>query len=357
MRDPAAGQAPRAARAGFAIGGAVVAPGQRRTVDLPVSALSDHTPVTMSAHVIHGRRAGPVLFVSAGVHGDEVIGIEIVRRLLKSARLKGMAGTLIVVPIVNSFGLINRSRYLPDRRDLNRCFPGSGGGSLAARLAHLFLTEIVARSDLGIDLHSAAVHRVNFPQIRVSPDAPELRRLAEVFGAPIVMQSPVRDGSLRGAARAMGKPVLLFEGGEGLRFDEMSVRAGQAGILRVMADRGMIARAGIAGPRSAPLFCATSKWLRAPTGGLFRSFRSNGEAVRKGDDLGCVSDPFGEQERHLTAPFDGVIVGRAVMPVVNEGDALFHLARVAPQRPAGPAPEDALALLADDPMFDEDEII
>lgn len=344
-------------RAGFEIGGQVVPPGQRRTVDLPVSSLSDHTPVTMSAHVVHGKAPGPRLFVSAGVHGDEVIGIEIVRRLLRSPKMKSLKGTLIVVPIVNSFGFINRSRYLPDRRDLNRCFPGSEGGSLAARLANLFLTEIVSRSDYGIDLHSAAVHRTNYPQIRISPDDPEMRRLADVFGAPIVIRSPVRDGSLRGAARDLGKKVLLYEAGEGLRFDEVSVRAGQAGILRVMQSIGMVSGRGIAAAKSPPQFCPSSKWLRAPMGGLFRSFRSDGDAVREGDVLGSVSDPFGEREREVTAPFHGIIVGRAVMPVVNEGDAVFHLARVESLRKAENAMDHHSAQLADDPMFDEDEII
>lgn len=344
-------------RAGFEIGGQLVPTGQRKTVDLPVSSLSDHTPVTMSAHVVHGKAPGPVLFVSAGVHGDEVIGIEIVRRLLRSPKMRSLKGTLIVVPIVNSFGFINRSRYLPDRRDLNRCFPGSEGGSLAARLANLFLTEIVARSDFGIDLHSAAVHRTNYPQIRISPDDPEMRRLADVFGAPIVIRSPVREGSLRGAARELGKKVLLFEAGEGLRFDEVSVRAGQVGILRVMQSLGMVSGRGIAAAKSPPQFCPSSKWLRAPMGGLFRSFRSDGDTVRKDDVLGSVSDPFGEREREVTAPFDGIIVGRAVMPVVNEGDAVFHLARVESFRKAENVMDDHSAQLADDPMFDEDEII
>ena len=346
-----------ATRAALAIGGASVAAGTRRTVDLPVSALSDHTPVTMSAHVVHGKADGPTVFVSAGIHGDEVIGIEIVRRLLKSPGLKRLRGTLIVVPIVNSFGFINKSRYLPDRRDLNRTFPGSEGGSLAARLAHLFLREVVARADLGIDLHSAAIHRTNYPQVRVSPDDTRMRALADVFGAPIIMQSPVRDGSLRGAARDLGTPVLLYEGGEGLRFDEVSARAGLAGILRVLHDLGMISGRGVAPPKSPPQFCASSKWLRAPMGGLFRSFRSDGELVRKDDLLGSVSDPFGEREREITAPFPGIIVGRAVMPVVNEGDAVFHLARVDSVKKAEGAMDDHSAQLADDPMFDEDEII
>ncbi len=344
-------------RNGFEIGGEIIPPGQRRTIDLPVSSLSDHTPVNMSAHIVHGKTDGPVFFVSAGVHGDEVIGIEIVRRLLKSPALRGLRGTLIVVPIVNSFGFINRSRYLPDRRDLNRSFPGSEGGSLAARLAHLFLNEIVSRSDIGVDLHSAAIHRINYPQVRVSPNDAEARALADVFGAPIIMESPIRQGSLRRSAMDMGKTVLLFEGGEGLRFDEVSVRAGQAGILRVMKSLDMISGRGVAAAKSPPQFCASSKWLRAPMGGLFRSLKADGDPVRGDEILGFVSDPFGEDEIEVVAPFDGIIVGRAVLPVVNEGDAVFHLARVQSVKKAENAMDDHSTQLADDPMFDEDEII
>lgn len=344
-------------RKALEFGKSQVAPGTRRTIDLPVSALSDHTPVTMSAHIVHGRLDGPTVFVSAGIHGDEVIGIEIVRRLLKSPSLRRLKGTLIVVPIVNSFGFINKSRYLPDRRDLNRSFPGNEGGSLAARLAHLFLSEIVEKADYGIDLHSAAIHRTNYPQVRITDAEGPMRELADAFGAPIIMRSPLREGSLRAAAQALKTPVLLFEGGEGLRFDEVSTRAGLAGILRVLQKLGMVPSRGIAPAKSLPQFCASSKWLRAPMGGLFRGLRSDGDLVRTGDVLGVVSDPFGEVEREIVAPFEGIIVGRAVMPIVNEGDATFHLARVGSFKKAENTMDDHSAQLADDPMFDEDEII
>ncbi|WP_425037319.1 succinylglutamate desuccinylase/aspartoacylase family protein [Primorskyibacter sp. S187A] len=346
-----------AKRAPFEIAGHQIAPGTRQTIDLPVSTLSNHTPVGLAAHVVHGTHAGPTIFVSAGVHGDEVIGIEIVRRLLKAPALRRLKGTLIAVPIVNSFGFLNRSRYLPDRRDLNRSFPGHEGGSLAARLAHLFLGEIVARCDLGIDLHSAAIHRTNYPQIRVSPDDAAMRALADVFGAPIIMQSDLRDGSLRAEARAVGTPILLYEAGEGLRFDEYSARVGQIGILRVMAQLGMIPARSVRPPKTPPQFCASSKWLRAPMGGLFRGFRGEGDLVAAGDVLGVVSDPFGEEEQEIAAQFDGIIVGKAVLPVVNEGDAVFHVARVASLARAEDALDGHSTQLADDPMFDEDEII
>lgn len=341
----------------FTIGKTKVAPGSRLTVDLPVSVLSDHTPVTMSVQVVHGRHDGPTIFVSGGVHGDEVIGVEIVRRLLRAPNLSTLRGTLIAVPVVNTFGFISHSRYLPDRRDLNRVFPGSEHGSLASRLAHLFMAEIVERSDLGIDLHSAAIHRTNYPQIRISPDNPHTRELAEVFGAPIVMKSPLRDGSLRAAAAKAGTDVLLYEAGEGLRFDELSIRAGLAGILRVMRQMKMVPVKGISKPRAKPHFCNSSKWLRAPMGGVLRVYKADGELVHKGDLMGSVSDPFGEQEMEILAPFDGLIVGRAVMPVVNEGDAVFHLGRVESVRQAEDAVEDISAQLEDDPMFDEDEIL
>src|SRR6056297_3582498 len=178
-----------ARRKPFDIAGVTVPPGTRRTVEVRVSELSDHTPVHLSVRVVHGRKPGPVMFVSAAVHGDEVIGAEIVRRLLNSKALAQLSGTLLAVPIVNTFGFLNHSRYLPDRRDLNRCFPGHATGSMASRLAHIFMTVVVRRSDIGIDLHSAAIHRTNLPQIRLSPSNTYLAELGRVFGAPVMMTS------------------------------------------------------------------------------------------------------------------------------------------------------------------------
>src|SRR6056297_3087123 len=229
----------------FEIGDTAVAPGTRERVDIPVSTLSNHTPVHLSVEVVHGRRPGPVLFVSAAIHGDEVIGVEIVRRLLRATPLKSMAGTLLAVPIVNTFGFLNHSRYLPDRRDLNRVFPGLSAGSMASQLAHIFMQDVVMRADVGVDLHSAAINRTNLPQVRMSPDNPRLAELGAAFGAPVMMESRLREGSLRMAAEAAGVGVLLYEGGEGLRFDEAAARAGMAGTLRVMRRLGMIAAKGV----------------------------------------------------------------------------------------------------------------
>lgn len=341
----------------FGIGGDSVPAGSRKTVNLPVSVLSDHTPVTMSAHVVHGRRAGPSLFISSGIHGDEVIGVEIVRRLLRHPGLGKLRGSLVVVPIVNTYGFINHSRYMPDRRDLNRSFPGSASGSLAGRLANLFLTEVVGRCQYGIDLHSAAIHRTNLPQIRISPGDPVTIGLARAFGAPVILTSAERDGSLRAAAKALDVKLLLYEAGEGLRFDEMAVRNGVAGIMRVMRHLDMLPAKGIARPKAASMFCTNSKWTRAPAGGLLRTYRGEGEVVAAGEILATVSDPFGEIEMDIAAQNEGIIVGLAVLPIVNEGDALSHIATVKSVELAEAAMDELTSQLEADPLFDEDEII
>lgn len=344
-------------RPSFELAGVEVDPGKRQTIHIPVSTLSDHTPVTLSAHVIHGRYEGPTIFVSAGIHGDEIIGVEIVRRLLRAKNLKSLRGTLIIVPIVNTFGFLNHSRYLPDRRDLNRCFPGSPNGSLASRLANIFLTEIVARCSLGIDLHSAAIHRMNLPQVRVSANNRNTLKLAQQFGAPVILTSALRDGSLRQEAKQIGVDVLLYEAGEGMRFDEMSVRAGYAGILRVLGATGMLQSAGIAKPKAKSLICTKSAWLRAPAGGLLRMYKGEGDVVEEGDVIAAISDPFGEGEIEVASRLSGIIVGRAVMPVVHEGDALFHIAEVQSSDVAEAAVDDLATQLEESPLFDEDEII
>jgi len=346
----------------FEIGAFTIAPGTRRTVDLPVSVLSDHTPVTMSVHVLHGRRPGPVLFVSAAIHGDEVIGVEIARRILKAPQLEApelenLKGTLLVIPIVNAFGFLNHSRYLPDRRDLNRSFPGSQRGSLAGRLANLFMSEIVGRSDFGIDLHSAAIHRTNLPQIRVSPSRPDTLLLAKAFGAPVILTSRVREGSLREAAQTSGADVLVFEAGEGLRFDEMAIRAGVSGVLRVMRTLKMVGAKGITRPKARSIVSKSSYWVRSPAGGLLRPFKSVGDVVEPEMLLGIVSDPFGENERNVLADQGGLVIGRTNLPVVNEGDGLFHIAGFHERYDAETTLDSLNSQLEADPLFDEDEII
>ena len=314
-----------AQRKPFQLGDVRVAPGSRATIDLPVMDLSIHAPLSMPVHVVHGRREGPVLFVCAAIHGDEINGVEIIRRVMQLSALKRMAGTLVAVPIVNLFGFLAGTRYLPDRRDLNRSFPGSDTGSLAGRLANLFLSEIVAKTDYGIDLHTGAIHRTNFPQVRADLDDAETAELAAAFGVPVVINAGLREGSLRASAGKHGARVLVYEAGEALRFDETCIRAGVTGVVKVMRKLGMVPARRGRNRAVEPLTIRNSRWERAATSGILRAAVELGGSVHKGDRLGAISNPFGENEVEVTARFDGVVIGRATLPVVNEGDALFHI--------------------------------
>lgn len=341
----------------FVINGESVAPGSRHFVDVPVARLSNHVPVTLPVHVFHGRRDGPTLFVCAGIHGDEILGVEIIRRLVNTRGLLSLNGTLLCVPIVNVFGFLGKDRYLPDGRDLNRVFPGSKVGSLAAQLADLFMREIVLRSDIGIDLHTGARQRANLPQLRGDFEKEQSRELAEAFGAPVVLQSNLRDGSLRAAARDNGVDVLLYEAGEALRLDELSVRVGVKGILHVMQHIGMRRAATTRPPKRRPVFIRSSSWVRAPEGGIFKAHKALGDSVAEGDILGIVSDPCEGREFPVEAQFPGIAIGRTNIAVVNPSDPLFHIGRVAKPDTA----QGRIVKIADDiggdPIFDEDEIV
>jgi len=341
----------------FVIGQQEVAPGSVETVELPISRLSTRTQMVLPVRVLHGSKPGPVLFVSAGVHGDEIIGVEIIRRLLRKISIKRLSGTLLCIPVVNVFGFIMHQRYLPDRRDLNRSFPGSASGSLAGQLANVFSKEILRRSDYGIDLHSAAVHRTNLPQIRVNADSPRANELAFVFGAPAIIVSPLRDGSLRQKAAEQDVDVLLYEAGEALRFDELSIRLGVSGILRVMSHLGMVSHSKVKRTTTVPVQSNRTQWVRAPEGGIFRAKYTTGHRVKAETVLGYLSDPFGDTDVPVLSPLDGIIIGRTNVPIVNQGDALMHVAQVKTVHTAiqriDQISEDALT----DPLFDEDEVI
>ncbi|MGB3469466.1 MAG: succinylglutamate desuccinylase/aspartoacylase family protein [Erythrobacter sp.] len=351
--------APRSgAREGtFAIGDQAVAVGSMATVQLPISRLSTHTEINLPVRVLHGKRPGPTLFVSAGVHGDEIIGVEIIRRLLGKVRPSALAGTLICIPVVNVFGFIQHQRYLPDRRDLNRSFPGAASGSLASQLAYVFNKEIIERSDYGIDIHSAAIHRTNLPQIRISDGRPKAEELALAFAPPAIITSPLRPGSLRSTAMDAGTDVLLFEAGEGLRFDEFAIRVGVKGVLRVMSHLGMRTRSSSLNSKAAPVRSSKSSWARAPEGGIFRAQKKIGDLVFTDDVLGVVSDPFGDVDIPVRAQRDGVIIGAAKLPIVNMGDALMHVAEVRTVETAEERLNQFEVDAFSDPMLDEDEVI
>ncbi|MFW5816324.1 MAG: succinylglutamate desuccinylase/aspartoacylase family protein [Wenzhouxiangella sp.] len=309
------------------IGKVVIEPGQRRSIQLDMGRLYTHAQTSMPVQVICGKRSGPVLFISAAIHGDELNGVEIIRRLMRIDELRRLRGTLIAVPIVNLHGFIHTSRYLPDRRDLNRSFPGSQTGSLAGRIADVFMREIVSRASHGIDLHTGAVHRANLPQIRANLDDEQTLTMAKAFGTPVILNSAIRDGSLRAAAAASKTPILLYEAGEALRLDEFCIRGGVEGIVRVMRVLGML-RKSRRKPPPEPIMARSSSWVRAPQSGIFRAYAQLGDRVTRDQTvMGVVSDPFGESEQEIRAAFSGIVIGRLNLPLVNEGDAVFHLAR------------------------------
>mgnify|MGYP006273237453 FL=1 len=302
--------------------------GQRATVDLPVAQLYTHTELNIPLQVVRGRRDGPVVLLCAAIHGDELNGVEILRRLLRHRTLGRLRGTVIAAPVVNVFGFIHRSRYLPDRRDLNRCFPGSERGSLGARIARLFKREVLDRCTHLVDLHTGAIHRSNLPQVRADLDDPETAALARAFGLPVVLDSSPLAGSLREVAASGGIPAIVYEAGEALRFEEASIRAGVRGCVRVLRHLRMLPPSRRSrDPAWEPFVARSSQWVRAEIDGVFRPHAELGAHVQKGDLLGVVGSPMGEGEVAIRAPAAGVLIGRNNIPLVNEGEALFHIAR------------------------------
>lgn len=310
------------------IAGQEILPGTNTNILLPSANLYTQTNLDIPAHVIHGKKAGPKIFVIGTIHGDELNSIEIIRRLHTHRILKRLRGTLITIPIANVFGFILQTRYLPDRRDLNRSFPGSKTGSLAARLANMLIDEIVSQCSYGIDLHTGSIGHINMPQLRVNLDTPGAEQLANAFDVPVILDAKIRDGSLRQAASELGIPLIVYEAGEALRFNEISIRAGVRGILNVLRALDMIGihkSKKIAKKNS--IITNTSRWVRAPTSGVVQTIAEIAQTVQKGDLLASIHDPFLQNpSTTVTAPFDGIIIGRLSLPLVNEGDAMYHIA-------------------------------
>jgi len=308
------------------IAGVTVKPGSRQSIDIPLPSFYTNSSVNMPVHVIHGRRPGPVLLVSAAVHGDEINGVEIIRRLLVKKSIDRIKGTLIAIPVVNVYGFVSKSRYLPDRRDLNRSFPGFENGSMASRLAHVVMTQILPHVTHIIDLHTGAVNRENLPQIRAKlRDNPELETLARAFGVPVILNAEFLENSFRAAAFDKGIGVLLYEAGEALRFDEVSIRAGVRGVLQVMIELGMRPRSRR--PRKVESMVAnTSRWVRAGQSGILRSLAGTGTKVQEGDLLAYINNPLGENTEELISPISGIIIGKTNLPLVFAGEALFNIA-------------------------------
>ncbi|WP_461535069.1 succinylglutamate desuccinylase/aspartoacylase family protein [Spongorhabdus nitratireducens] len=307
------------------IGGFAVKAGQTRQIRIAVAKLYTDTEFSVPVHVIRSRKPGPTVFVSAAVHGDELNGVEIIRRLIKLKSFKVSAGTLILVPMVNVYGVLNQSRYMPDRRDLNRSFPGSAKGSLAGRLADMFLTEIVSHCDYGIDLHTGAIHRSNLPQVRANLQDKETLALAQAFGVPVLLNANIRDNSLRQAAVESNTRILLYEGGEALRFDEVAIRAGVHGVVNVLAQLGMV-RSRRKLKSFTPYIANNSAWIRASASGIVNSLQQLGDQVEKGTPLATIGSPLGETIETVRATRSGIIIGKQNIPLIQEGEAMFHIA-------------------------------
>jgi len=312
----------------FNFNGNLIQPGDNATLDITIGQLYTHTPVSMTVHVFNGKHKGPVMFVAAAIHGDELNGIEIIRRLMRLPSLKKLRGTLIAIPIVNVLSVVHGSRYLPDRRDLNRCFPGTKKGSLASRMAHMFMNKVVNYCDYGVDLHTGAIHRSNFPQIRANLEDSKLHDIAMAFDAPVIINSASSSSTLRGASAKKKIPVITYEAGEALRFDEFSIRGGVNGIVNVLRHLEMLPKLRNKKTHPDTIVAVENRWVRAPESGIFHSNLTLGAHVTKGQALGVISSPYEDKDTIVKSVHSGLIIGKTNLPLVHGGDAVLHIARV-----------------------------
>jgi predicted deacylase len=302
-----------------------ILPGE--SIDLILNSYPLHTKthIEVPVFVTRAPEDGPVVLFCAGMHGEETNGIEIIRRLMLRDEVKKLKkGAIIFIPVLNTISFLFGSRDLPDGKDLNRCFPGSAKGSLGSRIAYDITTHIIPQIDCGVDFHTGGAKINNHPQIRCVFDFPGNLELAEKFSAPFIIDSSYREGTLRQEAAKKGKPILVYEGGESMRFDYPSINEGVNGCLRLLFGLGMI-EFEVPAVRSVKIH--SDSWIRASASGFFHLAKSNGSHINKGDFLGVICNPFGEVEHKIYAPDDGFIFGVNNQPVVNQGDALIHWGR------------------------------
>ncbi len=301
-----------------------IKPGDQAFIELPIDRLPSGNHINLPVHIFRSRVDGPTVVFSGGLHGDEVNGIEIVRRLVESKHIRRpVCGTVIAMPIINVYGFLNFSRDVPDGKDVNRSFPGNEDGSLASFLAYTITNKILPVIDFGVDFHTGGASRTNYPQIRYAGTDSTAAKVAEMFAAPFTLISSMVDGSIRQTAFKMGKSLAVYEGGESLRFDENAILEGYNGALRLLKGAGLIRVA----PRIPPkrVMLKSSSWVRADTSGLFHSLKTSGQKVIKGEVVGYINNPFGDYQVQVEAHLDGYIIGHNNIPVVHKGDALFHL--------------------------------
>ncbi len=299
--------------------------GENRYIELNIARLPSGTPITMPVHIHRSTKDGPTILLSGGMHGDEVNGIEIVRRFLeKKTADKLLKGSIVAIPIINVYGFINFSRDVPDGKDVNRSFPGREDGSLASVVAHTITHKILPAVDFGLDFHTGGASRTNFPQIRYEKGGELAAEIADAFAAPFTLNSKLIQGSFRETAAQMGKTIVVFEGGETLRIDPKTVEEGLKGISRVLHHFGMLEEKSKIGKKKRRSF-QESNWIRAEVSGLFRHKKKSGQKVKEGQTLGYISAPTNDYSVKVKSPTDGYIIGHQNFPLVHKGDALFHI--------------------------------
>ncbi|WP_298494466.1 succinylglutamate desuccinylase/aspartoacylase family protein [uncultured Algibacter sp.] len=300
--------------------------GESKEVNFDVANLHTSSPVNIPVIIERSKKPGPTVLFTAGIHGDEVNGVEIVRQLIAKGINKPKCGTIICMPVINIFGFINLKREFPDGRDLNRVFPGSKSGSLAGRVAYKLIHDIIPHVDLVIDFHTGGSGRFNAPQLRYSKEKKELNDLAKVFGAPFVLYSSNLSKSFRTACYKLGKPLLLFEGGKSFHIDDIVTNSGVNGSKRVLKHLGMLKSSFKASqPKKETVFINDSRWQRAKYSGMFKASISIGSFVKKDDILGNITDPYGKFNYFVKASNTGYIINVNESPIVYQGDALFHI--------------------------------
>lgn len=297
--------------------------GEHKKVNINIARLPTYTNIDLAVHVSRGKKDGPVLLLTGGLHGDEINGIEIIRELIQTKSVIPDRGTVVAIPIVNVYGFILNERGVPDGKDINRSFPGAKAGSLARQLAYTLMHYIVPYVDYGIDFHTGGASRANYPQIRCSFNLSDAKELANKFAAPVILHSTLIKNSFRMAAHQKGTPIIVYEGGESLRFSTDAIREGVDGTLRVMHHLGMI---NSSKPAEQSKMYRKSVWIRANKSGLFNPDRPLGTVVSKKETLGYVNDPFGGRKSKVVSSHDGIIIGQNNNPIVHKGDALIHLA-------------------------------
>ncbi|RRJ89752.1 succinylglutamate desuccinylase/aspartoacylase family protein [Flavobacterium macacae] len=306
--------------------GETILPGESRTLNMEIAKLHTMTKLKIPVIVERSLLEGPTVLFSAGLHGDEINGVEIVRQLIVQKINKPKIGTIICIPTINVFGFLNQKREFPDGRDMNRIFPGSKNGSLASRFAYYLLKEIIPNVDYCIDFHAGGACRFNAPQIRLVPNNPELKKLSDVFHAPFALYAKNIPGSFRNSCDKLGIKMLLFEGGKSLDINESITREGVDGTKRFLAYFGMLSPKNTAvSPEKKTIYIEKSGWVRAKRSGMFKGFITIGSYVQKGEVLAIVSDPYGKVEVKIKAPNAGFVINVNDAPIVYQGDAIFHI--------------------------------